>query len=126
MGTQELLAHLPGQSLSDAGDRDTRGIAADERARLEIGTYLLQQVLLGLQILDDDLHHPITVPQKFQVVLQVAHRNQSCVLRVIDGAPLGVAYPFLAALGKAVAECAAFGIHSLDHVLLSQLWGNDV
>ena len=88
---EEVKAGDPLRPLAgggDGGDRQRRGIAGEDGLRRDYGFQPAQQFLLGLQALDDGLHHQFAVAQLFQ-----AFRHPQPVLRGlgVGGAQLAFA-----------------------------------
>ena len=73
VGDQEAPPHPLGERLGKFVHREAAGVGGEDRALLEIGDYLLrEEPLLYLQVLQNNLYHPVALFQPHAVVVEVA------------------------------------------------------
>ena len=89
---QEAAAEGFGQVRRHLRDAEARGIARDDRRRLDQGRHLGEELLLDLEVFDHRLEHPVGVLQLAgKVVLEVAGAQGPDVLGQVQGAGLELA-----------------------------------
>jgi hypothetical protein len=83
--TRKLLRKAGPAALEHPGDREARGVGADDRAGLEVRLDAGEQGLLDCEVLLHHLHHPVALGDPGEVVVEVAHLDEVEGGRGVEG-----------------------------------------
>src|ERR1700722_4437376 len=78
---EPVLSQIVGHPFDNLCNRKTAGVTRNDRTGATVLLQFVEQCSLDLKILRDNFNDPVTVRDEREIVVEVAERNQTSVLR---------------------------------------------